>query len=160
MPDLPSPEPDLETFLQESLALLTERNAAHGRAWGLGEAASWQLDMDRQRLLFSFPDGRQVAAEAQIVGSLNVEKGTWLWAWANSSVDSAMSRDASGLRAWGERWHLGPLTIGSFEADEDDGWAMTGLALRLFGADGAYRAPVEGLRIFFTFRNPIELAPN
>jgi hypothetical protein len=100
------------------------------------------------------PDGSCVSAEPQIVGSIDRRAGRWLWAWANRSVDAALADDARKLRDLGEREDIPALVQPSLPAGEQDGWNMTALALQLFGAEGAYRAPAGDLLVFMTFRNP------
>ncbi|MGH7972505.1 MAG: DUF6882 domain-containing protein, partial [Limisphaerales bacterium] len=45
----------------------------------LGRAARWDLNQDNGVLIFTFPD-KKVTCDAQIIGSFDMSRGTWLWA--------------------------------------------------------------------------------
>ena len=153
MQELPQPLPTFAGFVETCLAALVARNRDNQRQWSIERATRWQLDMDRRQLMFFMPDGRRVSAEPQIIGSLDSRRGRWLWAWDNTSIDAPLREHAGMLREYGRRWNLAPLTTASWPATEQDGWNMAALALHLFRAQGAYRAPGDGLMVFMTFAN-------
>jgi hypothetical protein len=74
-----------------------------------------------------------------MVGDVSRASGTWLWAWANTTVDEPLKKAASAVREMGEREKIGRLTTAQWSADETDGWEMTSVAAKLTQAAGAYR---------------------
>ena len=50
---------------------------------------------------------------AQIIGTYNSEDHTWLWAWANSSIEEKLQADARQLLKYGEENHIDRLTNAS-----------------------------------------------
>jgi hypothetical protein len=138
-------------LIEKCLATLQERNERNCRDWGMDRAARWNLDVDRRQLLFTLPGGARVSASPQIIGSLDTQRRQWRWAWANQSVDAPLREHAEKLREFGEQHDFPALTQPAWPATEQDGWNMTALALHLYDAEGAYRAPAGRLHVFLTF---------
>lgn len=145
---LPSDFPTLQKMSIEELRLKT---TAHVKSWGLDKIGRWDLDQDTGKLTFSFADGTTAVAPAQIIGSYNSEDHTWLWAWANSSVDEQLMKDALKVRKYGEEHHIERLTKAKWVGTEEDAWAMTALAVKLCQEQGAYRGPAGATRVFIAF---------
>lgn len=142
---------DFRQLIEKCLATLAERNERNCREWGLDRVENWQLDFDRRQLLFRMPGGARVSALPQIIGSLDTRRGQWRWGWSNESIDAPLRAHSQKLREYGMERNIFALTQPTWPATEQDGWNMTALALDLFGAAGAYRAPAENLLIFLTF---------
>jgi hypothetical protein len=145
---LPSDFSTLLTMSNEELKIKTE---AHKQAWGLGKIKRWDLSQDSGRLTFSLPDGMKAVCPAQIIGTWNSEDHTWLWAWANPSINEKLKVDALKVRKYGEEHHIDRLTQSKWVSTEDDAWAMTALAVKLCGEQGAYRGPASATYVFIAF---------
>jgi hypothetical protein len=145
---LPADFPTLQKMSIEELQLKTQ---GHVEAWGLDRISRWDLDQDTGKLTFSFEDGFRAVAPAQIIGSYNTEDRTWLWAWDNPSVDDALKKDALKVRKYGEEHHVERLTKSKWVGTEEDAWAMTALAVKLCGEQGAYRGPAGATKVFIAF---------
>lgn len=110
----------------------------------LWEWPRYDWDQATRQLVFS-KDGRpRVISEVQFVGSVSTRSGTWLWSWANDSVDGPLTVSASAVRKYGEAHGLAHLTDSTWHAHEPDGWEMTAVTALLTSAKGAYRTPKEG----------------
>jgi len=109
------------------------------------------IDQDTGDLVFSLADGTKAVAPAQIIGTFNSEDQTWLWAWANPSVDEKLRKDALKVRKYGEEHHIDRLTKRKWVGTEEEAWAMTALAVKLCGEQGAYRGPAGETYVFMTF---------
>jgi Family of unknown function (DUF6882) len=105
--DLPSDFSTLQKMCVEELALKTQ---AHKEAWGVGKIERWDLSQDTGELVFSLPDGIKAVCPAQIIGTYNSQDQTWLWAWANPSIDEKLRADALKVRKYGEEWG-GPVFV-------------------------------------------------
>lgn len=141
---------DFETFLGNCMNGLRLQNQTHQDTWGLGKAERWDFAQDAGELIFTFSD-RIVHAPAQIIGSFNCQAGSWLWAWANSTIVDSIKRDALKVREYGEQHDIKKLTTAKWRATEADCWQMAALASRLCNANGAYRGPAGATFVFFTF---------
>jgi hypothetical protein len=142
--------PDFKSFLEGSLEGLRLQTEAHQGTWRLGECERWDFSQDTGELVFTFSD-IIVRAPAQIIGSFDSAKGTWMWAWANSCVAASLVRDSLRVREYGEQHKFRRLTTPSWPAVEMDGWHMAAIANRLCESNGAYRGPAGVTFVFFTF---------
>ena len=142
--------PAFKAIVEGSMEGLRLQTQAHQSGWRLGKSTRWDFSQDTGELVFTFPD-TIARAKAQIIGSFDSAKGTWMWAWANASVDSALARDALRVREYGEQHRIRRLTAPSWRAVEGDAWCMTALANRLCESNGAYRGPAGTTFVFFTF---------
>jgi hypothetical protein len=150
-PPGPPPLTDFSELAGLAMEELRFKTEAHAAAWRLGQEEEWNLDQDDGRLKFSFPDGLVATCPAQIIGTFNSGDGTWLWAWANSSIAEPLTRDARRVKAYGEQHGITRLTESKWRGTEEDAWAMTALAAKLCGAQGAYRGPAGATYVFMTF---------
>lgn len=141
---------DFQNLLDASMAELQLKTQAH-KAWGLGSFDHWSIDQEVGNLVFSMADGTTAVAPAQIIGSFNTNDNTWLWAWDNPSIVDALQIDSLKLKAYGEKNGIEKLTMRKWTGTEDDAWSMTALAVKLCGAQGAYRGPSGGTYVFMTF---------
>lgn len=142
--------PEFQAFLEGSLEGLRLQTSAHQGTWQLGASDRWDFDQDTGELVFTFPD-KIVSAPAQIIGTFDGRDSSWMWAWANESIDPALARDSIRCRAYGEQHHIARLTTPTWEGEEIDAWSMTALANRLCETNGAYRGPAGTTSVFFTF---------
>ena len=85
------------------------------------------------------------------IGTYSVDYETWLWAWANPSIDADLKRDALRVLDYGRQHGVERLTTPKWPADETDGWRMAALANRLCSSNGAYRGPAGKTVVFMTF---------
>ena len=134
----------------KEVAELQAKNEAN-KSWGLGSFDRWDVDQEVGDLVFSKDDGTMVTAPAQIIGSFSTNDNTWLWAWDNPSIVDAMKRDALKVKQYGEERGIEKLTTRKWTGTEEDAWAMTALAVKLTGAQGAYRGPSGNSYVFMTF---------
>jgi hypothetical protein len=147
---------DLLDASMEELRLKTEGH----RAWGLGTFDRWDLDQEVGTLVFSNPDGTTATAPAQIIGSFSTNDNSWLWAWDNPSIVEAMKQHSLQVKQYGEQHGIEKLTARKWTGTEDDAWAMTALAVKLCGAQGAYRGPAGPSYVFMTFGEVTISNPN
>jgi len=146
--NLPSDFSTLQKMSVEELALKTQ---AHKEMWGLGNIERWDLSQITGELVFSLPNGLKAVCPAQIIGTYNSKDQTWLWAWANPSIDEKMRANALKVRKYGEEHKIDRLTKSKWKGTEDDAWAMAALAVKLCEEQGAYRGPAGATYVFITF---------
>lgn len=142
--------PEFKQFLEGSMEGLRLQTSAHQGTWQLGDSDRWDFDQDTGELIFTFPD-KIVSAPAQIIGTFDSRNASWMWAWANESIDHALTRDSIRCREYGEQHNIRRLTSPTWRGEETDAWNMTALANRLCKTNGAYRGPAGTTYIFFTF---------
>ena len=141
---------EFKAFIEGSMEGLRLQTEAHQGTWHLGKSERWDFSQDTAELIFTFPD-MIVRAPAQIIGSFDSREGSWMWAWANSSIANSLTRDSVRVREYGEQHHIRRLTTPSWPGEEMDGWHMAALANRLSESNGVYRGPAGMTFVFFTF---------
>ncbi|MDZ4684292.1 MAG: hypothetical protein SH850_04330 [Planctomycetaceae bacterium] len=147
----PTPKPDeFQQLLDVSMQELKLKTEAH-KAWGLGTFDRWDIDQEVGDLVFSNDDGTTAVAPAQIIGSFSTNDNSWLWAWDNPSILDGLKRDSRKLKEYGERHGIEKLTTRKWTGTEEDAWDMAALAVKLCGAQGAYRGPAGPSYVFMTF---------
>ena len=147
-PQLP---PDFATLQKVSLDELKLKTDAHRKVWGLGNAQRWDLSQDSGQIVFTLADDMKATAPAQIIGTYNTKDSTWLWAWANPSIDDKLKADALRVRKYGEEHHIQKLIQRKWSGSESDAWAMVALAVKLCGRQGGYRGPAGATHVFIAF---------
>jgi hypothetical protein len=146
-------DPTLKTLTEKAMYDLQAKTVAHQTVWGLGKSDRWELNQDNGNLIFTFPD-KTVTCEAQIIGSFNKTEGTWLWAWANPTVATNLTRASQQLRDYGNQHKYDKLRLAKWKATENEAWEMVALATLLCEAQGAYRGPAGDTYVFMTFGPP------
>jgi hypothetical protein len=149
-----NPAPDFETMLRASMDELLFNTQQHQDTWRLGKEESWSVDPERAELIFTFP-GRVVYAPAQVLGTLHMETGTWLWSWADSSVPDVLQVHALQLRELGEAQGIDRLTNPEWPAAECDCWYLAAFCCSQSGFRGAYRGLSGDSYVFITFGEPV-----
>lgn len=140
MSDLSNSTSDLEAFIAESVEGLKMATSAHKATWRLGEEKSWGIDQDAGEIVFLFSNGKKAVAAVQIIGTLNTGDSTFMWGWDHPSVRPALQEDAKRVKSLGEEHGLEEFTTQTISCSEARAWGYTALAMRLSGANGAYRA--------------------
>lgn len=140
---------ELKKLSAEELELKTR---AHDAAWGISRIERWDLLQEKGDLVFSLPQGLKAVAPAQIIGTYNSEDKSWLWAWANPSIEESLKKDAQKVREYGEKHRIKQLTESKWRGSEQEAWTMAAVAAKLSGAQGVYRGPAsDTLFVFITF---------
>lgn len=143
--------PEFKTLLDASMQELRMKTERHQAAWRFGKARRWDLDQTKGDLIFTFDDGVVAAAPAQIIGSFDATGSSWLWAWANPSIDDSLKRDSLQIRDYGQKRQIERLTAAEWPCAESDAWAMAALSCKLCDAQGIYRGPAGSAFVFISF---------
>ena len=93
-------------------------------------------------------DGREVVAPIQVVGSVDTDDDTWLWAWDNPSVFEPLKQTALHVRAFGEKHRSADLTTASLPCTYDEAWKFAAIAFELAGGFDVYSVPQDHGWIF------------
>ncbi|HEV7743546.1 MAG TPA: hypothetical protein VGO56_01000 [Pyrinomonadaceae bacterium] len=141
---------DFAALQRDSIEELKVKTDAHKQVWA-DRIDHWDLNQESGNLVFSLKDGMKAVCPAQIIGTYNSKDQTWLWAWANPSIEEKLKVDALKLKKYGEDHHLDRLTTCKWVGTEEDAWAMVSLAVKLCEEQGAYRGPSGSTSVFMAF---------
>ncbi len=142
---------DFAALQKLSIEELHQKTEAHKKAWGLDKILGWSLSQDSGKLVLPLPDGLTAVSPAQIIGTYNSEDRTWLWAWANSSIDEKLQLDARKVQKYGQEHQIDRLTRSKWVGTEVEAWEMVALAVKLCNEQGAYRGPAGATKVFIAF---------
>lgn len=137
-------------LIERSMNSLQYKNQFHCDNWKLDEA-SWSVDQQQGIIVFSAPDNIVVTAPVQIVGTYDQNQGSWMWGWANSSIEEPLIRDALVVQEFGERHGYELLTDAVCEIDATTAWQLVALACELNQQQGVYRGIAGSALVFMTF---------
>jgi hypothetical protein len=135
---------EFQTFLDESMDALEEKQAKLKTEFGLSDFSRWHFDQRTERLqFFNAKDQLSLIADVVDIGSFASNSNTWKWAWANGSVLASLREKAETLKELGALTGLDIFTSESAVAvdDENMAWELTAMSVRHLSAIGAYRAP-------------------
>ena len=97
---------------------------------------SWNVDMDKEEITF----GDDLTFPMQVLGSFSHSSETWLWIWENKAGGYAESvmKQALLLKQYGEENNIDLLTVGKFDAVENDLHLIGMIAVEMFNGSGYY----------------------
>ena len=111
------------------------------------DGLDWNIDLGAGTLRF----GDRFTFDAQVLGSESEESGTWLWAWANESLDVPGALEvANRLRQLGSERGIDELTTPQFPVDQEcNGFLLTVAAQSIAKAPLFYRCDTGGGWAYF-----------
>ena len=122
-----------------------------------------QCDLLNGELTFYDDRIARLKADVQVIGTTGGD-GDWLWAWANESIPTEVTRDAEGIHQFGIQRGVELLIKPRWTSDRvvDLGWEMTVAAAHLAKAQGALTVPYghDDRQMFVTLRNLHPLNPS
>lgn len=148
-----APADGLAPRLAAACEWLRQQNVQLARRHGLGLEQNYAFDQDTGRLILTFEGDRKLVASAQILGSFDPRDRSFMWGWANPSIQPENSADATRLKVEGERLGLAALTTPTQIVNFDTLTPLLAFGAQHAGADGLYRCMVNGsTSVFVTFR--------
>jgi hypothetical protein len=115
------------------------------------EEYAWDADLDAGTLSFE----ERATFPIQLLGTESERSHTWLWAWANESIDNpAILEAAAALKSQGEWREIPELTTAQLPLADVTGHTL-GLAVTgLLGYDAYYLGHYEGGAALMVFKAP------
>ncbi|MEW8048484.1 MAG: DUF6882 domain-containing protein [Candidatus Thiodiazotropha sp.] len=107
----------------------------------LSKHERWNFYQEAGRIVFSNSGKPTVVAKFQFVGSISTESNTWLWGWANSSIEEDLYEKLHAVYEYGNSRGFNKLIDDKWKAEEVDGWEMAAVANYLIKGKGVYRPP-------------------
>ena len=132
-----------QPLLSDAIPELQAKQDHLKEQYGFSEHERWDWDQEKSDIVFSNAGIPALIARIQFVGSISTVSDTWMWSWANSSLNSNIFRDLLTVTTYGETEDFANLTVPLWPAAEVDGWEMTAVAAKILNAQGAYRTPGE-----------------
>jgi len=148
--------PELEALVPAAGEWLAEQNMLLARRFGIGSENSFLFDQESGTLTLSFKGGRQLVAQAQVLGSFDPADRTFLWGWANPSIQPALTHAIATLRDQPPTTGENPFATSRHSVQFDNVTALLAVAGQKIGADGIYRGIGDSMSLFLS----IEIDPD
>ena len=142
-PTTPLVTAEFRSLVRRACEYTTARQDELKDMYGLSDFERYDWDQDEGTIVFSSGGVPGLLARIHFVGSVSAKTGTWLWAWANTSLSDKVTERIHEVRKYGQRHRLAPLVEHYWSADEMGGWEMTSVSAYLLKAQGAYRSPSD-----------------
>ncbi len=137
-------------FIEGAIEGARLQTQAHS-AWGFGSEVDWFVDQDIGDIKFLLEDGTVATAPVQIIGTYNLEDGTFLWAWDHPSINEELKMHSRLVRKYGTEMGVGEFTSRKVTVSEEEAWVFTAVAARLAETNGVYRGRNDGPWVYMTF---------
>jgi hypothetical protein len=141
---------DWTIWSREAVALMSARNKAWPETYALEAGCPYRWDLATATLTFLDSDGRRrLAARIQLVGSLSLSEGTFLWSWANGTFPPGSWEEMHKVRQFGTDHDLLMLTTGEWRAGSAEALEALAIAGRVLGAPGCWIDSAEDPSVYF-----------
>jgi hypothetical protein len=147
------PSGPLDAEWDALLAKLEARNAALEERFGLGKQERYDVDLEKETIVFSSGGRSIVLARAVLIATFAQASRVWAWGGYNKnlpqSVQVASAALADAIPDRGIREVSTPL----FATDEGTAWVLAALVCDRCGGEGVYRTPTAGGHAYLLLRD-------
>lgn len=141
---------EFRQLCEKAVSHVQALTTAHEGVWHIGEA-SWGADLEAGIITFDSPNGMQVEAPVQVIGTYNTDDETWLWGWEHPSVPPPLDQHAQLVLDYGRKNSVPDLTTRNLQCSTDRCWEFTAVACLLAEAQGVYIGPSGPTLVYMTF---------
>lgn len=144
-------EEEIDSFFEAAWSELEVAQDLLARRFNL-PYGRWDMEQTTATITLSGEGKPDIVFDAVAIGSL--ANGSWMWSWANRGILEGFSSECRELKklakTTGLRFFDTPLWE---DADEEDAWQATAIALKTLGGLAAYRCPLSnGTDLFVILR--------
>jgi hypothetical protein len=132
---------------------LEAKNAALEARFHLGKHERYDVDLEKQTLVFSQGGRARIVAHAVLIATFSDASRAWAWGGYNKNLPGPV-RDASAALADGipdrDMWEVSTPV---FPTDAGTAWVLAALVCDRAGGVGVFRTPTEGGRAYLLLRD-------
>ena len=99
----------------------------------------YDLNTEERLLRFQLSEHPDVVSEIEIVGSLSIVEGTWLWAWGNPWIADLLKQRSQNVRQIGTERQWPRLANPEWQATQLDAEQMVAVAAEITMAEAFWR---------------------
>jgi hypothetical protein len=137
-----------EQLVQEAYHYMAPRQEKFIAETGVGAFKGYYYDQKRGVIWFHNDGQIGVEAEMVVVGTDAKRSRTWLWSWANPSVDTRCSQPCLSVKQYGQKHGFKKLVTPKWSCDEHAGRELMTITGMILNAVGAYRCPSENGNLY------------
>jgi hypothetical protein len=147
------PSGALEAKWDEVVARLDEKNVELERRFGIGGHDRYDVDVEKETIIFSSGGQPRVVARATLVATFSHASRTLAWGGGNRNLPESVRKAAAALVDSILERDMWELSTPLFASDEPTAWALCALVCEHAGAAGVYRSPSEGGVVYLLLRD-------
>lgn len=142
-------EAQFDSFIAQCVSELAHKQTKAIEKYNIGSYDSYWFDQDTRRLQFKDKDGKVMQDFPVIViGSYAHNKGNWMWAWANKSINDNLKKDSEKIKSLVGLTGFNIFNEAMLEADNKVADEMVAMAVHALNALFMYRIPGEKNHLF------------
>lgn len=111
-------------LVERAMAYLQQRQDELVKRFRLGEHERYSWNQDTGDLVFSTAGKARVVADFLFIGSHSREGVSWMWSWANQSLEESVKHALRRVRSYGEAHGYWKLVSGMWCGREEEAWCQ------------------------------------
>jgi hypothetical protein len=147
------PSGGLEAQWDEVVARLEARNEALEERFAIGHHDRYDVDVEKETIVFSSGGKPRVVARATLVATFARASRTFAWGGGNRNVPDRVRAASAALVDGILERDMWELSTPIFATDEGTAWALAALVCDRASGDGVYRSPYDGGVVFLLLRD-------
>ena len=140
---------DFRQYVADANRYMQGSNEKVAKQFNLDQCEDFDFDLLSGKFWWSKGGTPKVEAKITVVGSVSGQTGSWLWSWANPSLQGVAMDEIKRVRAFGREQAIKKLTKPKWAATEADGWEMAAVSAKLLNGEAVYRCPLGNMFVFF-----------
>ena len=138
-----------ESVALAALGRVQQRQAATIEQYGLSDDAQYFWSMDDATITWSRGGREFLRGRITMIASVNTDRGTWLWSWANGSLPETVLGDIDLVRRYGVEHNYPLLAWPGFRADQKPVAQARTMAADLLDAELLWRDVADDVEVHF-----------
>jgi hypothetical protein len=147
------PSASLEAEWDDLQSELEARNADLHERFALGDHERYDVDLEKESIIFSSGGAPRVLARATLIATFSEASRTWAWGGYNKNLPEAVRAASAALVDAILERDMWEISTPLFPVDEGTAWVLAALVCERSGGQGVYRTPTENGRVFLLLRD-------
>ena len=147
------PSASLEAEWDALSAKLEAKNAALEARFALESHDRYDVDLEKQTLVFSKAGQPRVVARAVLIATFSDASRAWAWGGYNKNLPASVREASAALADAVPERDIWEVSTPLFPTDAATAWVLAALVCDRAGAEGMYRTPTEGGRAYLLLRD-------
>jgi hypothetical protein len=134
---------EFENFLKNCYIELQNKQKKITNALETGNYDEYRFDMENKTIQFFKNEKITLQYEFVFIGSWAEEDETWMWAWANDSLDEKLRKDSEAIKNLQNKTGFDEFIAEEVPCDDSMAFELVAAAVHELKAKGMYMIPGE-----------------
>ena len=149
---------EFRQYVADANGSMQASNDKARKRFHLDRCEDFDFDLVAGQFWWSKGGAPKVEAKVTVVGSVSGPTGSWLWSWANPSLQGVAMDEIERVRVFGREQAIKKLTEPKWAATDADGWEMAAVSAKLLSGEAVYRCPLGNMFVFFVLHGLHEVS--